>query len=370
MTNVFTVRKQPLAWQRNKHLKQPFTSINHPFLRLLQHLVFWVLSFFVFLYVFKTGMRAEKIDYVYTLLFHLTLLPAVYLNLKWLLPRYAKRNTWLLYAALLVLLILAFSWVNYQFFQSWSAFVLPDYFFISYFRYTEICLFFIVYVVLTSLIKLSKSWFTVNELQRKLLQAESEKTQIELKALRSQINPHFFFNTLNSIYSMALERDGRLPHTVLQLSDLMRYFLYESKGELVPLDKEVAVLQDYISLQKLRSAETLETAVQIEGDLGRYRIAPLLLITFVENAFKHGAKGNTGKTFVHLLLQAKGNELNFRLENNVGEVDEIESQQYKGVGLENVKRRLQLLYPGSHQLQAERAGNSFIVQLNLEMQHV
>lgn len=343
---------------------------NNPLFRFLQHLAFWVLSFIVFLYLFKIGAKAERIDYVYTQLFHATLLPAVYLNLEFLLPRYAKRNTWLLYALLLALLIFVFSWVNYQFFQSWSSFILPDYFFISYFSYTEICLFFVVYIVLTSLIKLSKSWFTVNELQRKLLQAESEKTQIELKALRSQINPHFFFNTLNSIYSMALERDGRLPNTVLQLSDLMRYFLYESKGELVPLDKEVAVLQDYISLQKLRSAETLETSVQIEGDLVKYKIAPLMLITFVENAFKHGAKGNTGKTFVHLLLEAKGNELNFRLENNIGEVDEIESQQYKGVGLENVKRRLQLLYPGRHQLQAERVGNSFIVQLNLQLQHV
>lgn len=367
--SAFTAKKTPSAFQRNKHLKQPFTSVNHPLLRLLQHLVFWVLSFFVFLYVFKTGVRAEKIDYVYTLLFHVTLLPAVYLNLKWLLPRFAKRNTFL-YVLSVIALILLFSWINYQFFQSWSSFILPDYFFISYFSFTEICLFFIVYVVLTSLIRLSKSWFTVNELQRKLLQAESEKTQIELKALRSQINPHFFFNTLNSIYSMALERDGRLPNTVLQLSDLMRYFLYESKGELVPLDKEVAVLQDYISLQKLRSAETLETSVQIEGDLARYKIAPLLLIIFVENAFKHGAKGNTGKTFVHLLLQAKGNELNFRLENNMGEVDEVESQQYKGVGLENAKRRLQLLYRGRHQLQTEHIGNSFIVQLNLEMQHV
>ncbi|MGB8192838.1 MAG: sensor histidine kinase [Chitinophagaceae bacterium] len=348
-------------------MKQPMLSVHHPLFRLLQHLVFWVLSFFVFLYVFKTGIVAEKIDYVYTALFHLTLMPAVYLNLEWLLPRFAKRNTWLLYALLLVLLIAISSWVNYHFFQSWSSALLPEYFFISYFSYIEVAMFFVVYIGLTSLIKLSKSWFAVNELKQKLLQAETEKVQIELKALRAQINPHFFFNTLNSIYSMALERDGRLPATVLQLSDLMRYFLYESKGDLVPLDKEITVLQDYISLQKIRSGDLLETSVDIEGDSGG-QIAPLLLITFVENAFKHGAKGNTGKTFVHLLLKVAGNALNFRLENNMGSAEEIETTEHKGVGLENVKRRLELLYPGKHQLSAGIQQDKFIVQLNLEIQ--
>ncbi len=350
-------------------MSNPSVIFNHPFVRMLQHLVFWVLSFFVFLHLFKTGTEAERIDYVYTLLFHLTLLPAVYLNLKWLLPKFAKRRTVLLYAALLTVVILLFSWINYQFFQSWSLKLLPDYFFISYFSYSEVTLFFVCYIGLTSLLKLSRSWFTVNELERRLLQIEKEKVQIELKALRSQINPHFFFNTLNSIYSMALEKDDRLPTTVLQLSDLMRYFLYESKGELVPLEKEITVLEDYVSLQKLRSHQTLETIVEINGRMEGLQIAPLLLITFVENAFKHGAKGNTGKTFVHLQLQVEQNALNFRLENNAGSVDESIDTEHKGVGLENVKRRLELLYPGRHRLQTGLEQNRFVVQLNLQMQH-
>lgn len=349
-------------------MSKPSEVINHPLARILQHLVFWALSFFVFLNLFKTGHQPERIDYVYTLLFHVTLLPAVYLNLKWLLPTFAKRNTWLLYAVLLSVLILLSSWINYMFFQSWSTSLLPNYFFISYFTLTEVGLFFITYTVLTSLIKLSKSWFSVNELERRLLQSEKEKVQMELKALRSQINPHFFFNTLNSIYSMTLERDDRLPNTVLQLSDLMRYFLYESKGEFVPLAKEIAVLRDYISLQQLRSRETLDTAIDIQGNADGLHIAPLLLITFVENAFKHGAKGSTGQTFVHLKLKIEGSTLNFRLENNIGSGQEI-TTDHKGVGLENVKRRLQLLYPGNYRLQTGKEQNSFVVQLNLEMQH-
>jgi sensor histidine kinase YesM len=350
-------------------MSRPRSFLDRPLFRILQHLASWVLSFFVFLHLFKTGAKAEKIDYIYTVLFHITLLPAVYLNLEWLLPRFAKRRTWLLYAVLLALAVLVFAWINYQFFQNWSSYLLPDYFFISYFSFTEVVLFFVTYTVLTSLVKLSKSWFIVNELERRLLQSETEKVQIELMALRAQVNPHFFFNTLNSIYSMALDKDDRLPGTVLQLSELMRYFLYESKGAFVPLDKEIAVLQDYISLQKLRSKQTLETTVNITGNMDGQQIAPLLLITFVENAFKHGAKGNTGSTFVHLSLAVEGNELNFRLENNLGIADKTIQEEHAGVGLQNVKRRLELLYPGNYRLQAGETANKFVVQLHLKMQH-
>ena len=350
-------------------MKQLRSFRDRPFIRIGQHLVFWVLSFFVFLHLFKSGMRVEKIDYIYTLLFHATLMPAVYLNLEWLLPRAAKRSAWLSYSAFVIVLIVVFTWINYQFFQSWSLFLLPGYYFISYFSYTEVSLFFVVYLALTSLIKLSKSWFAVNELQRRLLQSEKEKVQIELQALRSQINPHFFFNTLNSIYSMSLDKDNRLPGTVLQLSELMRYFLYESRGEFVPLDKELAVLKDYISLQKLRSGNLLQLDVDIRGNMDNLQIAPLLLITFVENAFKHGAKGETGKTFIRLELNVEGNALNFRLENNIGVAEEIVDPDHRGVGLKNVSRRLQLLYPGKYELKAGRENGSFVVQLNLQMQH-
>src|SRR5262249_2491108 len=151
----------------------------------------------------------------------------------------------------------------------------------------------------------SKSWFTVNDLQRQLLQSEKEKVQIELKALKAQINPHFFFNTLNGIYSMSLDKDERLPQTILQLSHLMRYFLYEVNEDIVSLEKELQILQDYIDLQKIRSANELQVIKKIEGEISKQLIAPLLLITFLENAFKHGAKGTTGPASIHLLLQVQ-----------------------------------------------------------------
>jgi sensor histidine kinase YesM len=345
-------------------MKKKYWELNHPVLRILQHLAFWVLSFFVFLHLFKTGNKPEKIDYIYTVLFQVSLLPAVYINLEWLLPRFSKRL--LGYSFLLIIIVVFFAWLNYSFFDNWSIKVFPDYFFISYFSFWEVILFFTIYIVITSLLKLSKSWFLVSELQKELLEKEKQKTEVELKALKAQINPHFFFNTLNSIYSMAIHQDQRLPSTILQLSGLMRYFLYESKDNFVLLEKELNAVNDYIALQRIRSNEKLKITIQQQGEIKDQKIAPLLLITFLENAFKHGAKGSSGNTFVNLVMQVKGKQLNFTIENNKGSVDEVERDNYKGVGLENVKRQLELLYPGKHELKINEATDRFIVQLQLE----
>ena len=348
-------------------MKKKYWELNHPVLRILQHLFFWVLSFFVFLHLFKTGAKPEKVDYVYTILFQLSLLPAVYINLELLLPKMANRKRNLLYIILLASVIICFGWINYNFFDKWSAKIFPDYFFISYFSFREVVLFFIVYIVITTLLKLSKSWFLVSELQKELLEKEKQKTEAELKALKAQINPHFFFNTLNSIYSMALDKDDRLPATVLQLSDLMRYFLYDAKDNFIPLEKELAVVNNYIALQKIRSGEHLKIEINKEGTATDLQIAPLLLITFLENAFKHGAKGNSENTFICFDTRIEKNQLTFRVENNKGLVDEVKKDEKGGLGLENVKRQLELLYPGKHSLTIKDQQDRFVVQLQLDL---
>jgi len=348
-------------------MKKKYWEWNHPVLRILQHLAFWVLSFFIFLYLFKTGIKPEKVDYVYTILFQLTLIPAVYLNIELLLPKLGNRKRILFYLFSLIAIIIFFSWINYNFFDKWSAKVFPDYFFISYFTFREIILFFSVYIIITTLLKLSKSWFLVSGLQKELLEKEKQKTEVELKALKAQINPHFFFNTLNSIYSMALDKDERLPGTVLQLSDLMRYFLYESKDNFVPLEKELAVADNYIALQKIRSGKQLSIEINKEGELNGQKIAPLLLITFLENAFKHGAKGSSGNTFIKLDIKVEKNKLNFTVENNKGLIDEVNTGEHNGLGLENVKRQLELLYPGKHLLNIKDQQDRFVVALQLSL---
>ena len=348
-------------------MKRKYWELNHPLLRVLQHLVFWVLSFILFLQVFKTGSKPEEVDYVYTALFQLSLFPAIYINLEWLLPKWGKRKQILLYLVLLAIIILFFSWINYKFFASWSTKLLPDYFFISYFTIKEIIFFFTAYIIITSLLKLSKSWFWVSELERELLEKEKQKTEAELKALKAQINPHFFFNTLNSIYSMALDKDESLPNTILQLSDLMRYFLYESKDNFIPLEKELTVLDNYIARQKIRSNAKLNIDVSRKGEVKDQQIAPLLLITFLENAFKHGAKGDPEGAFIKLNIEIEKNRLNFSVENNKGIIDEIRANDPGGLGLENVKRQLELLYPKKPLLNIKDLNDSFAVQLQLDL---
>jgi len=348
-------------------MKKKYWEWNHPVLRILQHLAFWVLSFFIFLYLFKTGIKPEKVDYVYTILFQLTLIPAVYINIELLLPKLGNRNRILFYLFSLVILIILFAWINYNFFDNWSAKVFPDYFFISYFTFAEIIAFFIVYIIITMLLKLSKSWFLVSALQKELLEKEKQKAKVELKALKAQINPHFFFNTLNSIYSMALDKDERLPGTVLQLSDLMRYFLYGSRDNFIPLEKDLTVVKEYIALQKLRSNAQLDIETKISGEISDQQIAPLLLITFLENAFKHGAKGSTENTFIKLIINVEKNKLNFTVENNKGYIDEVKTGDHNGLGLENVKRQLELLYPGKHVLNIKDERDRFVVALQLSL---
>jgi sensor histidine kinase YesM len=348
-------------------MKKKYLEINHPVLRIIQHLAFWVLSFFIFLYIFKTGAKPEKVDYVYTILFQLSLIPAVYINIELLLPKLGHRKRILFYMISLLATIIFFSWINYNFFDNWSAKVFPDYFFISYFTFREINLFFSVYIIITSLLKLSKSWFLVSELQKELLEKEKQKTEVELKALKAQINPHFFFNTLNSIYSMALDKDERLPGTILQLSELMRYFLYESRDNFIPLEKEMAVLDNYIALQKIRSDSKLNFEIKRSGEFNGQQIAPLLLITFLENAFKHGAKGSSGNTFIKLDIKVEKNKLNFTVENNKGIIDEVNTGDHNGLGLENVKRQLELLYPGKHLLNIKDQQDRFVVALQLSL---
>ena len=349
-------------------MKKKYWGLNHPIPRILQHLVFWALSFFLFLNFFKTpGAKPEKIDYIYTVLFQLSLVPAVYLNLELLLPKFGNRKRAFLYIVLLATIVVLFAWLNYNFFAQWSAKVFPDYFFISYFTFKEIIFFFTIYVIITSLLKLSKSWFLVSELQKELLEKEKQKTEVELKALKAQINPHFFFNTLNSIYSMALDKDERLPTTILQLSELMRYFLYESNDNFIPLEKELTVVNNYISLQKIRSGKQLTIEIKNSGDINGQKIAPLLLITFLENAFKHSTKGGNERSFILLDIAIENNKLTFSVENNKAIIDEIKTNGHGGLGLENVKRQLELLYPGKHSLTINDDPNNFKVKLQLNL---
>jgi sensor histidine kinase YesM len=315
---------------------------------------------------FKSNATVTAVDHVYTALFLVSLLPVVYFNLEWLLPRLGKKERLIQYGVLLVIAIILFSWLNIHLFDNWSARLLPQFYFISYFNWWEVTAIFTGFVVLTTLIKLSKSWFVLKDLQQQLLSLEKERVDMELAALQAQVNPHFFFNTLNSIYSLSLNNDSRLPATVLQLSQIMRYYLYESKGEKVPLEKEIAILEDYIQLQRIRSNEKLDLQLEMEGTADGKQIAPLLLLTLTENAFKHGAKGDAGASYIHIKTEVNESAFQFKISNNKGKAH-ADLNDGKGLGLENLRRRLDLLYPQKHELTIRESVIDFTVELKLQL---
>jgi LytS/YehU family sensor histidine kinase len=216
---------------------------------------------------------------------------------------------------------------------------------------------FLIYLILTTLIKLSKSWYT-------LQQVEKEKLSLELNSLKTQINPHFLFNSLNSIYSQALAKSDQTSETVLELSNLLRYMLYEVEEEKVPLVKEVEMLENYIELQKLRMEDGSKVGFAVEGDLEKVVIAPLLLFPLVENAFKHGMKDSSEQALIDIKLKV-GSSISFSILNKVGQIDDMEKGKYGGIGLENVKRRLELIYPDAHEFETLKTETKFQVSLKL-----
>ncbi len=336
-------------------------------IRILQHLVFWLLSFFILVRFFNTSNQVEKIDVIYTLIFHVSLLAGVYINLILLIPHFLRKKKYLLYTLLLMVTIAGASGFNLITFDKWIDYVLPGYYFISYYEFSDILKFVMIYVGLTTLLKLSKGWFMLLETNQQLIKVEQEKTKTELLALRSQINPHFLFNSLNSIYSLAMKGSEKTPKIILLLSDLMRYMLYETNAELVPLQKEIRYIENYIELQKLRSEENTDISFQLEGKIIDQKIAPLIFLPFVENSFKHGVKGETSGGYVNINLHITDGLVSLKLINNKGTVDEVEKNELKGIGLANVRRRLELSYPEKHELKITENDEEFVVDLELNI---
>jgi len=198
---------------------------------------------------------------------------------------------------------------------------------------------------------------------RKQAQVEHEKKEAELAALKSQLNPHFLFNTLNNIYSLAVQNSPQTPSCIEKLAHILDYLLYRCNDKLVPLEKEIDLLKNYFDLQKIRFGDRLDLKTVYKTDRS-YKIAPLLLLPIVENIFKHGVEQNTGSTDVIVLLNGDNNKLTFSTE-NVYNPDACSSS---GIGLTNMKQQLELLYSGKHNFEITKRNQYFITTLQLELE--
>lgn len=204
--------------------------------------------------------------------------------------------------------------------------------------------------------------------QSRLEELEKEKAESELQFLKSQLNPHFLFNNLNNLYSYALDRSEKTPEIILQLSNIMRYMLYESREKYVPLEKELACLRDFIRLQELQMESRGKVEYVAKGETSGKMIAPLLLIPFVENSFKHSLSSQAEGIFIEIKVDIQEDQLNFQCVNSYlhsgAGTDRFVTS---GIGLENVKRRLELLYAGRHKLDIQPEEGRYVVNLALTL---
>ncbi len=200
--------------------------------------------------------------------------------------------------------------------------------------------------------------------ERKEIVLKAINLKNELKLLRSQINPHFLFNALNNLYAIVQLNPEKSGEFILKLSEMLRYITYDCQHEKVAITKEIAYLKNYIYFQKWRDTEFKNIHLGIDSNVLQMQIEPMLLIPFVENAFKHSYSENRAR-WISISLKKENNHLHFEIENNCSELDTKEKieDEYSGIGIDNIKKRLALLYPNQHELSIEQKKESFLVKL-------
>ncbi|MEO6611068.1 MAG: histidine kinase [Chitinophagaceae bacterium] len=334
-----------------------------PSYRVLRHIVFWVLYTFVTATILTSYSQGQW-NLGRTLFQGLLWLPArilyCYPLMYWAMPQYLLKGRYARFGIIIFLWAIAGTFLNYlyrvNFFipvqealhyknivrDPWS----PG----SYALITTAA-------GLTCIIVLFKHWYIK---QQEWMQAEKGKVTAELQLLKAQVHPHFLFNTLNNIYSFSLENSPKTPGLILKLSSLLSYMLYDCKAEEVRLEKEIEIMKNYIDLEKERYGNKIEISWEIEGEVKDKNIAPLLLLPFLENAFKHGTSEQLEKPWLSVDISVKGNTVKCKIVNSKNEFVPVSQN---GIGIENVKKRLAFIYPGKHELKISEENNFFVVSL-------
>jgi len=335
--------------------------------RLVQHLLFWTI-YIVFNLLLSSNSEIGLFRSFLWILISLPLTMAlVYLHLWVLVPRLLLKHRYNLFFVLFFIIAAAYilfeRYFNYHIL--WPVFMsVPlgkNYRFLNVVPILYSGMYEYSVVFLAVFIRSLKQWYESQQHSREL---ELQNKTGEIALLRMQINPHFLFNTLNNIHALIGIDKEKAADALVMLSDIMRYMLYDAVVEKVPLDQELQYLESYITLQKMRLINPDQVRLTIEGNLSGKMIAPVILVPFVENAFKHALKENT-QTGIRFRIVAGKKQITFESENTCIGTGEKQTQTTGGLGLENVKRRLELLYPGLHQLLIIRENNIFHVVLTI-----
>lgn len=219
-------------------------------------------------------------------------------------------------------------------------------------------------VIFVGMLRFAEGWF---EFEAKKKEIENEKLTAELNFLKAQINPHFLFNTLNNLYYLAYTKSENTTEVIAKLSQMMRYMIYDSNYPQVPLSKEIEYMQNYISLERLRLNNQIPINFEIKGNPENVLITPLIFITFLENAFKHGVSNNSTGSWVNISIELKNSECIYTVENSkIVKINPIKEEK-SGFGLQNVQRRLELSYPGQFQIKSQDLPDRYFVELNISL---
>jgi len=328
------------------------------------HIFFWLslLSLFIYLAYDDTKLGSRGVLVVFVL-YPCINIGLFYLNLLVFIPNFLDKKRYGLYATIIAITVILLGFGKYGIGVAFRPYVLVHMHnkVIGFWPYFVSTIFTsLTFVFLSTVLKFTVDWFLNERIQRDL---ENQRLSAELSFLRSQINPHFLFNSLNSIYSLAYQRSDTTPEAILKLSEIMRYMLYECNDNKVSLVKELQYLQNYIDLQKIRFSNKAFIDYKIDGVVDGQQIVPLLLIPFIENAFKHGI-ANDPASPIHLLIEVNAAHLNFYIQNkkHANNRDPI-----GGIGLNNVKRRLDLLYPGKYKLDIIDEPDTYTCELALDL---
>lgn len=339
--------------------------------KISSHILFWLCSIIFAIsafYVASDHQLALNSDLVFRALIpNIGFAFAVYVNLYLLIPKFLKTKNYIFYTFWL-LIALAFSAILIQ-----GIFVLllqtkgftdqlvrmfSTHFFTAAF-----------YVGITSLFKFVKDWLQLQEMTLRITQIEREKLEAELNTLKSQLNPHFLFNSLNNIYSLALTNSPRTPEIILKLSDLMRHVLYESRENFIPVKDELNFLTNFIELQKIRLNNQIDIQYTIEGNIPDLKVIPLIFEPFIDNAFKHGLRNPATSPYIHISIHFQDKIMRFRIENNFFNTSASKTPKSSGIGLKNIERRLEFLYtPNEYKYEINRTDNTFAIILEVELQ--
>lgn len=335
----------------------------HRYLIPVIHILFWVLLFLLLDMRWIESPRSGG-TFPYRLLISSAFLVGFfYLNACYLFPAFYKRKGWVVYAILIVLAIFflmqSSEFINNEFFprrHPWRGHR-PGFFIFSLLPYIFI-------------LGISTSYRIVSDYSREeklRKEKEHETLKTELAFLRSQVSPHFMFNVLNSLVSLARKKSDLMEPSLIQLSSLMRYMLYESNDARIGLEQEVKYLKSYIDLQLLRFGDDLDVEWHLPDECGKYQIEPMLLISLVENAFKHGV-GMVEEPFIKVNMEVDHGKdlLTFRVENSVPLVESAKDRS-PGIGLHNMRRRLELLYKGRYNLEISQKANIFVSTLTISL---